>query len=50
MFSFMIGDDLNVYEGRGWNIEPDVGNWEKFEDKKGRILEIAYMGVDEEGE
>ncbi|XP_054260190.1 peptidoglycan recognition protein 3-like [Macrosteles quadrilineatus] len=45
-FNFMLGDDLNVYEGRGWDIQPHE-DWEQFEDKKERILNIAYIGVNE---
>lgn len=41
-YSFLIGDDGRVYEGRGWFVKPEKNErWEKYE---GEYIEIFYIG------
>lgn len=40
LFSFLIGGDGTVYEGRGWNNKPEIHSALKDKD----YYDIAYIG------
>lgn len=40
-FSFLIGQDGFVYEGRGWNVQPGRPN--EYPGYEGKYLEITFM-------
>lgn len=42
-FSFLFADDMNVYEGRGWFVEPSIVE-KRYQSKRGQMFEIAYIG------
>lgn len=42
MFSFVIGGDLKIYEGRGWDLRPELN--EVFPTFHDSSIEIAFIG------
>lgn len=46
LFSFLVGMDGNVYEGRGWNVKPIKTDLEHPRQKKwdGKSIDVAYIG------
>lgn len=42
MFSFIVGGDSRVYEGRGWYEQPDQDF--QFPELKGKRLDIGFIG------
>lgn len=46
LYSFLVGGDRNVYEGRGWNFEPPRYPEDTIENAyvfNGKCIEIAFI-------
>lgn len=42
LFSFLVGDDCRIYEGRGWSVKSDKSL--KFETHYNTRIDIAFIG------